>query len=156
MGTMEATIPTQEPSGQAAATPAAPRADQVRIVSTPGTCGGRPRIDGYRITVEDIAVWHERIGMSPDEIVFKHPSLSLSDVYAALAYYFENREQIDAEILEGKKFVAEMRAKVSPSCLKCSVTCKVSETHKSHVVQRDGAFHAPYKAHRSGVDGPVR
>ena len=94
-----------------------PPADRVRIVSTPGTCGGRPRIDGHRITVEDVAIWHERMGMSPDEIVFNYPSITLSDVYAALAYYFENRERIDADILEGEKFVAEMKAKAPPSLL---------------------------------------
>jgi uncharacterized protein (DUF433 family) len=47
-------------------------ADRVRIVSTPGICGGRPRIDGHRIQVEDVAIWHERMGMSPDEIVTHH------------------------------------------------------------------------------------
>src|SRR5262245_43975916 len=81
-----------------------PPTDRVRIVSTPGTCGGRPRIDGHRITVEDVAIWHERMGMSPDEIVFAYPSITLSDVHAALAYYFENRERIDADIREGERF----------------------------------------------------
>src|SRR5437763_7493115 len=91
-------------------TPFAP-ADRVRIGSTPGTCGGRPRIDGHRITVEDVAIWHDRMGMSPDEIVSAYPSLSVSDVHAALAYYDEHREQIDAEIREGGRFVAEMKAR---------------------------------------------
>jgi uncharacterized protein (DUF433 family) len=87
-----------------------PAPDRVRIVSTPGTCGGRPRIDGHRITVEDVAIWHERMGMSPDEIVSAYPTIALSDVYAALAYYYENREQIDADIREGKQFVEQLRA----------------------------------------------
>ena len=87
-----------------------PAPDRVRIVSTPGTCGGRPRIDGHRITVEDVAIWHERMGMSPDEIVSAHPSMTLSDVHAALAYYFENREAIEADIREGKEFVEKLRA----------------------------------------------
>lgn len=106
---------TQNPSGPAPSG-AAPL-DRVRIVSTPGTCGGRPRIDGHRITVEDVAIWHERMGMSPDEIVSAYPTLTLSDVHAALAYYYEHREAIDAEIEEGKRFVAEMRAKAGPSRL---------------------------------------
>lgn len=87
-----------------------PAPDRVRIVSTPGTRGGKPRIDGHRITVEDVAVWHERMGMSPDEIVFNYPSVTLSDVHAALAYYFENRERINADILEGEKLVENLRA----------------------------------------------
>src|SRR5256885_16666029 len=99
----------QTPNGPAEVT-TMPPTDRVRIVSTPGTCGGRPRIDGHRITVEDVAIWHERMGMSPDEIVSAHPSISLSDVYAALAYYFENRDAIDADIREGKEFVEKLRA----------------------------------------------
>ena len=95
-----------------------PPADRVRIVSTPGVCGGRPRIDGHRITVEDVAIWHERMAMSPDEIVSAHPSITLSDVHAALAYYYENRKQIDTAIQEGERFVEEMRAKSPPSLLK--------------------------------------
>jgi uncharacterized protein (DUF433 family) len=94
-----------------------PAPDRVRIVSTPGTRGGKPRIDGHRITVEDVAVWHERMGMSPDEIVYNYPSITLSDVHAALAYYFENRERINADILEGERYVQEMKAKFGPGPL---------------------------------------
>ena len=106
---METTTPTQAPSSQAA-TPAVPPPDRVRIVSTPGVRGGKPRIDGHRITVADVAVWHERMGMSPDEIVYNYPSITLSDVYAALAYYFENRERIDSDIAEGEKLADTLRA----------------------------------------------
>jgi uncharacterized protein (DUF433 family) len=88
-------------------------ADRVRIVNTPGICGGRPRIDGHRVTVEDVAIWHERMGKSSDEIVSSHPSITLSDVHAALAYYYEHRQQIDADIAAGEQFVAELKAKTS-------------------------------------------
>jgi uncharacterized protein (DUF433 family) len=108
------TLPTQ---AEMASPRNDPPPDRVRIVSTPGTCGGRPRIDGHRITVDDVAIWHERMGMSADEIVSAYPTLTLSDVYAALAYDFDNRERIDAEIEERKRFAAEMRAKAGPSRL---------------------------------------
>jgi len=32
------------------------------IVSTPGVLGGKPRIAGHRISVQDIMVWHELMG----------------------------------------------------------------------------------------------
>ncbi len=89
----------------------------MRIVITPGTCGGRPRIDGHRITVEDVAIWHERMGMSPDEIVSSYATINLSQVHAALAYYYENRERIDADIREGERFAEEMKTKFQPSKL---------------------------------------
>lgn len=88
----------------------APPPDRVRVVATPGVRGGKPRVDGHRVTVADVAVWHERQGLSPDEIVDRHPGLTLSDVYAALAYYFENRERIDADIREGERLADQLRA----------------------------------------------
>ncbi len=94
-----------------------PAPDPVRIVSTPGICGARPRIDGHRITVEDVAIWHEQMGMSPDEIVSAYPSITLADVHAALAYYYENRERIDADTIEGERFVQEMKAMLGPGPL---------------------------------------
>jgi uncharacterized protein (DUF433 family) len=81
-----------------------------RIVTTPGVRGGKPRIAGHRITVSDVAIWHERIGMSPDEIVSEYPSITLSDVHAALAYYFDHRDEVDREILEGEEFAEKLRA----------------------------------------------
>jgi uncharacterized protein (DUF433 family) len=70
------------------------------IVRTPGTMGGRPRIGGSRITVGTIAllVGH---GVSPEEIVTSYyHHLSLAQVYAALAYYHANREEVDADLAE--------------------------------------------------------
>jgi uncharacterized protein (DUF433 family) len=52
------------------------------IEITPGICGGKPRIAGHRIRVQDIVIWHEQMGMSPDEILYHYPSITLSDVYA--------------------------------------------------------------------------
>lgn len=85
-------------------------ADRVRIVLTPGTCGGKARIDGHRIKVADVAIWYERSGMSPDDLVSAYPSLTLSDVHAALAYYYEHRDRIDAEIGAGEAFADQLRA----------------------------------------------
>jgi uncharacterized protein (DUF433 family) len=44
--------------------------------------------------VRDIAVWHERLGRSADEICAEC-DLSLADVYAALAYYTQNRHKLN-------------------------------------------------------------
>ena len=87
------------------------------IEITPGTCGGKPRVAGTRIRVQDIVVWHERMGLSADEIVSRYPHLTLASVYAALAYYHDHREQIDAQMEAGEKLVEEMR-RLYPSKLK--------------------------------------
>ena len=65
-----------------------------------------------------------------DEIVSAYPTLSLSDVYAALAYYFENRERIDADIEAGKTFAEELRARSGPSRLQERL--KAREAHGSN------------------------
>jgi uncharacterized protein (DUF433 family) len=75
------------------------------IVATPGTCGGKPRIAGHRIRVQDIAILHEDYGYSPDEILSYYPSLTLADIHAALAYYFDHREAIRQDISDDEAFV---------------------------------------------------
>lgn len=80
-----------------------------RIVRTEGVRGGKPRIAGHRITVSDVAIWHERLAMSPDEIVSEYPTLILSDVHAALAYYYDHRDEVDREIKESEEFVEGFR-----------------------------------------------
>lgn len=87
------------------------------IVVTPGVCGGKARIGGHRIKVQHIALWHERQGLTPDEIVSNHPGLTLSDVYAALTYYWDHREEIDADIRADEEFVASLQAQSPPSLL---------------------------------------
>lgn len=67
------------------------------IVSTPETSGNRPRIAGTRITVQRIAVWY-KMGMSPEEIIAEISHLNLAQVHGALAYYYANQEQINADI----------------------------------------------------------
>jgi uncharacterized protein (DUF433 family) len=87
------------------------------IEITPGICGGKPRIAGHRITVKNVVVWHERMGMSPDEIAATYPSITLADVYAALAYYHDHRDEIRARMKADEEFVAELQAKAPPSRL---------------------------------------
>jgi uncharacterized protein (DUF433 family) len=86
------------------------------IEITPGVCGGKARITGHRIKVQDIVIWHERMGMSPDEIVFHHPSITLGDVYAALTYYHDHRQEIRKQIEEGEFFAEELQ-KNQPSLI---------------------------------------
>jgi uncharacterized protein (DUF433 family) len=79
------------------------------IEATPGIAGGRPRIAGHRITVRDIVVLHQHLGKGVDEICAEY-GISLADVHAALAYYFDHRDQIDKDIKAGDALVASQRA----------------------------------------------
>ena len=102
--------PTTQAESMKAASPMADRGLADRIVRTPGVRGAKPRIAGHRITVADVAIWYERMGMSPDEIVSEYPTITLSDVHAALAYYFDHRDEVDREIQEGEEFAEKLRA----------------------------------------------
>ena len=75
---------------------------------TPGTCGGKPRIAGSRIRVSQIVLLTEQ-GQSPDAIVAAYPHLSLAGVYAALAFYHDNRDAIDEEIREADDDYAQVK-----------------------------------------------
>jgi uncharacterized protein (DUF433 family) len=81
---------------------------QVRIEVTPGVCGGKPRIAGHRITVQNIAIWHERLGRSAEEIAADY-DLELADIYAALVYYFDYKAEIDESIRSDDEFANALR-----------------------------------------------
>ncbi len=79
------------------------------IVETPGTLGGKPRIDGLRMSVQHIAIDYEKLGMTPDEICDAYPPLTLSQVHGALAYFYDHRDEVLARFEAGKKFAEEYR-----------------------------------------------
>jgi len=82
----------------------------------PGYCGGKPHILGHRIKVKHIAVMHERMGMSPARIVEDLPTITLAQVHAALAYHYDHKAEIQAEIAEEDREYEALKAK-QPSIL---------------------------------------
>jgi uncharacterized protein (DUF433 family) len=90
------------------------------IVSTEDTCGGAPRIAGSRIRVKDVVIWHIHQGMSVAEIVTNWPHLDHAGVHAALAYYYDRKDEIEAEIEADEAWYEEMKAK-TPSLVQESL-----------------------------------
>ncbi len=76
------------------------------IEMTPGMRGGKPRIAGTRIAVEDVMVMHLKMGYSLLEIATKY-DLLVAAVYDAMAYYYDHRQEIDRELAENDVFVDE-------------------------------------------------
>jgi uncharacterized protein (DUF433 family) len=75
------------------------------IAKTPGICGGKACIAGHRIRVMDIVVQVEHAKLSPEQIVAEvYPSITLADVYAALAYYHDHRDEIEASFEEARRW----------------------------------------------------
>src|SRR2546421_3175009 len=88
--------------------------DTKHIVRDPEVYGGKPCIEGHRISVHDIAVWHQQ-GRTAEDVA-RDFGLTLGQVYAALAYYYDHQEEIDRDIAEEVADIAtRARADNSPS-----------------------------------------
>lgn len=67
------------------------------IIRTPDIRGGRPHIAGTGVTVQRVVGWY-KLGLAPEDIADELGHLTLAQVYAALAYYHANREEIESAI----------------------------------------------------------
>jgi uncharacterized protein (DUF433 family) len=81
----------------------------------------RAFVQGTRIRVLDIYVLSEVQGKTPDEIVAAFPHLTLAQVHAALAYYFDNMDAIGDEMRHDEDFVLRMRAHTGPGPLEAKL-----------------------------------
>jgi uncharacterized protein (DUF433 family) len=72
---------------------------ETTLVRSPDVCGGRLRIDGTRMTVNQIVVLHKQ-GLSAAEIVEQYPQRTLSEIYTVLAWYHANKEEFDKELAD--------------------------------------------------------
>lgn len=75
------------------------------ISAAPGVRGGRPCIDGTRVTVADI-VTLQRMGLPPEEMRTYYSSrpLTLAEVHAALTYYYDHKDEIDAHLEQDRQW----------------------------------------------------
>jgi len=96
------------------------------IVRTPGVCGGVPRIDGTRITVDWVAGQMIYAGRTVDEMVedYAHVPLSSAQIHAALAYYYDHQEEVDGLIAESEQLLDQVKQRDSHSARTDYVTAK--------------------------------
>jgi uncharacterized protein (DUF433 family) len=80
------------------------------IAINPKIRSGRPYIIGTTLTVADIAITKIYHGQDADGIADWY-DISLPQVYAALAYYYDHKDEIDKSIRERQKLAAEMKEK---------------------------------------------
>ena len=85
------------------------------IETSPRVRGGKPCVAGTRIGVDDIVVMHLRMGQSLEEIAGKY-QLPLAGVHAAMAYYYDHRNDVDQRIADDASF-AEAFQRNNPSPL---------------------------------------
>src|SRR5436190_15230750 len=78
---------------------------------------GRPWIDDTNVKVVEVALDHLGYGWNAETIQENHPHLSLAQVYAALAWYYDHQAEMDTEIERQDERVRAMRAASKPSAL---------------------------------------
>ncbi len=69
---------------------------------------GSPRITGTRIRVRDV-VEKYIIQKYPPALISREFGVSVSDVHAALSYYYEHQEEIGEEVKKDKLFIEKFR-----------------------------------------------
>ena len=79
------------------------------VVKTPDVCGGRARLEGRRVRVQDIACYSEWWGWRADQIA-SELEITLAQVHGALAYYFENIEEIREDLRAENEFFENSKA----------------------------------------------
>ena len=94
------------------------QAETLREIVTPEIVvdsQGTALIAGTTTKVIEIVLNREWTGQTPEELAQELPHLSLPQVQAALAYYEEHREELDAEIERRRQLVERLRAEAGPS-----------------------------------------
>lgn len=75
--------------------------DSVGIETTPGICGGAPRVANTRIPVWTL-VQYRNLGADDKDLLRTYPSLSAANLADAWSYYQDNKQQIDSQIAENE------------------------------------------------------
>lgn len=70
------------------------------IVSTEDTLGGKHRISGTRIRVIDVVESYQELGWDIEEIAEEY-GLTPQQVLSALRFYYDNKDVVRQEFLEG-------------------------------------------------------
>ena len=71
-------------------------------------------------TMKVVELVQEKIahGWSPEELAFQHPYLTLGQIYSALAYYADHREEFDRDIERRTHLVDQLRSEIPSSPLR--------------------------------------
>lgn len=67
------------------------------------------RLKGHRIGIETILLDYLELGLFPEDIVLRYPTLNLEKIYATITYYWRNQAQVDAYLQAWKEHGERMR-----------------------------------------------
>lgn len=77
-----------------------PQVEHPYIVRKDGVASGVAVVIGTKFPVRSVVQYVLRQGMTPEELVREFPQLSLPNVYDAISYYYDHREEVDKELAE--------------------------------------------------------
>jgi uncharacterized protein (DUF433 family) len=89
--------------------------EHIEIVQ--GAGGPKPRIKGTGIRVKDVVNWYAWQNWSVNKIVEEFPHLTPAGIHAALAYYWDHKDELDRKWADDDAWVEEMRRQAPPSPL---------------------------------------
>jgi uncharacterized protein (DUF433 family)/predicted RNase H-like HicB family nuclease len=69
---------------------------------------GNPVISGSTMKVVELVMAQQAHGWSPEELHFQHPDISLAEIYSALAFYWDHKDELDADIARRSAYVDKM------------------------------------------------
>lgn len=79
---------------------------------------GVPWTSGANTKVVEVVLDKMAYGWSPEEMHRQHSHLSMAQIHAALAYYYEHQDEVDADIERRYRYVEELRAQQLDSPLR--------------------------------------
>jgi uncharacterized protein (DUF433 family) len=86
------------------------------------TVDGVPLIEGTTMKVVELVMAHQAHGWSPEELHFQFPHLSLGQIHAALGYYWDHKDALDADIERRSAYAEKARKEASPSAVKAKLS----------------------------------
>ena len=72
---------------------------------------------GTTMKVVELVMAQRAPGWSPEELHFHFPHLSLVQIHAALAYYWDHQAELNAEIDQNSEYVDQARREAGPSLI---------------------------------------
>jgi uncharacterized protein (DUF433 family) len=76
-----------------------------------------PFIEGTSMKVVELITSVQTYGWSPEELHFQYPHINISKIYSSLAYYWDNKEKIDADIKKRFEYAEKLRLEAGESSL---------------------------------------
>lgn len=84
-------------------------------------------VDDTKVKVVEVMLDHLAYGYSPEEIHLQHPHLSLAQVHAAFAYYYDHQEGLDAELEQRYERAQAARTKAGEAFTRKKLTARLKQ-----------------------------